>query len=119
MSGGGSITFASVAAACEASTAPLIWSEAWCLEHDRLRLERDAARIRHDVDRLPQGPLGSELGRRWWASVQRRDEEARVCRSRLTRLLEACAPVVEDAVANARACDGCWLEIPGGSRGDG
>jgi hypothetical protein len=113
------LPFTSVAAACEASTAPLIWSEAWCLEHDRLRLERDAARVRHDVDRLPQGPLGSELGRRWWASVQRRDEEARVCRSRLERLAAVAGAVVASAVTHARACDGRWLEVPGGSVGDG
>lgn len=116
---GSSIPYAEIAAACESSTAPLVWAEAWALEHDLLRLERDAARIRRDVDLLPRGPLGSELGRRWWASVQRRDEEARVCRSRLERLRAAAGPVVDAAVAHARECDGRWIEVPGGSDGDG
>jgi hypothetical protein len=116
---GGRLPLAEVSAACESSTAPLVWAEAWCLEHDRLRLERDAARIRRDVDLLPRGPLCSELGRRWWASVQRRDEEARVCRSRLERLRVSAGAVVESAVAHARECDGRWLEVPGGSEGDG
>jgi len=113
------IPVSTVERACESSTSPLVWAEAWCLEHDRLRLERDATRIRRDVDLLPRGPLGSELGRRWWASVQRRDEEARVCRSRLERLMASAGPVVESAVAHARECDGRWLEVPGGSEGDG
>lgn len=113
------IPVSAVERACESSPAPIAWAVAWVLTHRLLRLERDIARVRHDCDCLPRGPLADELGRYWQETVERREAEVRICRARLDTLRAMAGPLVDAAVEHARAHAGAWVTVPGGSDGDG
>lgn len=116
---GNRVPLSSIEHACESSPAPVAWACAWVLAHRLVRLERDIARVRHDCDRLPRGPLADELGRYWRETVERREAEVRICRDRLATLRAIAGPLVDGAVEDAHAHAGAWITVPGGSHGDG
>jgi hypothetical protein len=113
------IPVSTVERACESSPSPIAWSVAWVLTQRLGRLERDIARVRHDCDCLPRGPLADELGRYWHETVERREAEARICRARLDTLRAIAGPLINQAVEHARGCAGAWITVPGGSDSDG
>jgi hypothetical protein len=103
----------------EASGYPDIFAEALAIAHEIGRREMDLPRVRADVDRCPQTPVGLALAREWWAAAQRRDLELTVLRRRLEALRLRAPIVVGHAEEAAPSKAGQWIIVPGGSTADG